>query len=51
MASNGSCLVVTWFTFKIHFLKVDLTQNQETMALRNLITVDLFYSIICEDPA
>jgi hypothetical protein len=31
-------------------LEVDLTQNWETMALRTLITVDLFYFIMCEDP-
>ena len=25
-------------------------QNQETMALQTLTTVDLFYFIMCEDP-
>jgi hypothetical protein len=35
---------------KHHLLEVGLTQNQETMALRNLTTVDSFYSIMCEDP-
>ena len=25
MASNGSCLVVTWIIFKNHFLEVGLT--------------------------
>ena len=35
--------------FKNHLLKVGLTQNRETMALRTLTTVDLFYSIMCED--
>jgi hypothetical protein len=33
MLSNGSCFMVTWTIFKNHFLKVSLTQNQETMAL------------------
>ena len=50
MASNGSCFVVTWIIFKNHPLKVGLTQNHETMALRMLTTVDLFYFIMCEDP-
>ena len=31
-------------------LKVGLTQNQETMALRTLIIVGLFYFIMHEDP-
>ena len=26
-----------------------LTQNQETMALQTITTVDLFYFIMCED--
>ena len=50
MASNGSCFMVTWTIFKNHLLEVGLTQNQETMALRTLTTVDLFYFIMCEDP-
>ena len=50
MASNGSCFTVTWTTFKNHLLKVGLTHNQETMALRTLATVDLFYFITREDP-
>ena len=50
MALNGSCFMVTWITFKNHLLDVSLTQNQETMALRTLTTVDLFYLIMCEDP-
>ena len=49
MASNGSCVMVTLTNFKNHLLEVGLTQNQETMALRTLTTVDLFYFIICED--
>ena len=49
MASNRSCFMVTWIIFKNHFLEVGLTQNQETMALRTLTTVGLFYFIICED--
>ena len=52
MASNGSCLMVTWIIFKNHILEVGLTQNQwKTMALRMLIIVDLFYFIMCEDLA
>ena len=43
MASNGSCCMVTWTTFKNHRLEVDLTQNWEIMALQSLTTVDLFY--------
>ena len=35
---------------KDHLLKVGLTQNHETMVLRMLTTVDLFYFIMCEDP-
>ena len=50
MASNGSCCMLTWTTFNNHRLEVGLTQNQETMALRTLTTVGLFYSIIPEDP-
>ena len=50
MASNGSCFMVTWIIFKNHLLEVGLTQNRETMALRTLTTVDLFYFIMCEDP-
>ena len=42
--------MVTWIIFKNHLLEVDLTQNRETMALRMLMTVDLFYYIMCEDP-
>ena len=38
------------FSFKNHLLEVGLTQNQEIMALQKLTTVDLFYSIMCEDP-
>ena len=41
--------MVTCTIFKSHFLKVGLTQNWETMALRMLTTIDLFYSIMCED--
>ena len=49
MASNGSCFMVTWIVFKNHLLEVDLTQNRETMTLRTLTTVDLFYFIMCDD--
>ena len=50
MASNGSCFMVTWIISKNHLLKVGLTQNQETMALWTLTTIDLFYLIMREDP-
>ena len=36
--------------FQNHLLEVGLTQNQETMALRMLTTIDLFYFTMCEDP-
>ena len=42
--------MVTWTIFKNHLLEVGLTQNHETMALRMVTTVDLFYLIMCEDP-
>ena len=42
--------MVTWTIFKNHLLEVGLTQNQGTMALRTLTTIDLFYLIMCEDP-
>ena len=50
MASNGSCFMVTWSIFKNHLLEEGLTQNQETMALWTLITVDLLYFNMREDP-
>jgi len=42
--------MVTWTIFKNQILEVGLTQNWETMALRTLTIVDLFYFIMCEDP-
>ena len=33
-----------------HLLEVGLAQNWETMAFQMLITVELFYFIMCEDP-
>jgi hypothetical protein len=45
MASNGS-----WTIFKTHLLEVGLTQNRETMTLRTLTTVQLFYFTMREDP-
>ena len=36
--------------FQNRLLKVGLTQSRETMALRTLTTIDLFYFIMCEDP-
>ena len=50
MTSNGSCFMATWIVFKNHLLEVDLTQNQETMALRTLTIIDLFYFIMYEEP-
>ena len=50
MASNGSCFMVTWTTFKNHLLEVGLTQNRETLALWTLTTVGLFYFIMREHP-
>ena len=41
--------MVTWIIFKNHLLEVGLTQNRETIALRTLTTIDLFYFIMCED--
>ena len=49
MASNGSCFIVTWTTFKKHLLEVDLTKNLETMALRIHTIVNLFYFMMYED--
>ena len=42
---------VTWIVFKYHLLEIGLTQNQKTMALRTVTTVDFFYLIMCEVPA
>ena len=50
MVSNESCFIVAWTIFKNHLLEVDLTQNQETVALRILTNVGLFYFIMGEDP-
>ena len=41
--------MVTWTIFKTHLLEEGLSQNWETMALRTLTSVDLFYFIMCED--
>jgi hypothetical protein len=46
MASNGSCFMVTWTIFKNPLFEVGLTQNRETMTLRTLTTVGLFYFIM-----
>ena len=50
MASNESFLMITWIIFKNHMLEVGLTESRETMTLRTLTTVALFYFITCEDP-
>jgi hypothetical protein len=42
--------MVAWTIFKHHLLEVGLTQNRESMAVRMLTTIDLFYFIMCEDP-
>ena len=49
MTGSRSCFMVTWIIFKIHFLDEGQTQNWETMTLRTLTTVGLFYFITCED--
>jgi hypothetical protein len=49
VTSNGSCFMVTLIILKNHLLEVGLTQNRETMALRTLPTIDLFYFIMCEN--
>jgi hypothetical protein len=53
MTSNGLCFMVTCTIYKNHLLEVGLTQNRETMVLRNPTTVDLLHFIFnkCEDPA
>ena len=50
MASNGLCFMVTWIIIKNHLLEVGLTQNRETMTIRTLTTVGLFYFIMHENP-
>ena len=50
VALHGSYFMVTWTILQNHLLKVGLTQNRETVALRMLTTADLFYLIMCEDP-
>ena len=50
LASNGPCFMVTWINFKNPLLEVSLSKTWETMALRTITTVDLFYFIKCEDP-
>ena len=50
MASNGSCFYGHLDYFQNHLLEGGLTQNQETMALRNLTAVDLLHFIICRGP-
>ena len=50
MALNRSCFMITWTIFKNHLLEAGMTRNLETMALRTLTTVDLFYFNMREDP-
>ena len=50
MASHGPCFMVTWTISKNHLVEVGPTQNRETMALRTLMTVDLFHFMMREDP-
>ena len=47
MASNGSWFMVTWIIFKNHLMEVDLTQNQETVALRNAHNHLVFSILSC----
>ena len=49
MASNGSCLMVTWILSKNRLSEVSQTQNWEIMTLPMLTYVDLFYFIMCEN--
>ena len=42
--------MITRTIFKTHFLKVGLTQHRQTTALRMLITIDLLYLTMREDP-
>ena len=41
--------MVTWTIFKNHLLEVGLAQNRETMTLRMLTIIDLFYFNMCKD--
>ena len=50
-ASNGLCFMVIWIVFKNHLLKVGVTQNHETMALRTLTTVAFLSFIKVWGPA
>ena len=47
--ASMECFMIVWTILKNHLLEVGLTQYQETMALRTLTIVDLFYFIMCED--
>ena len=42
--------MVIWVVFENHLLEVGLTQSWETMARQTFMIVNLFYSIMCEDP-
>ena len=46
----ASGFMVTRMIFKNHLLEVGLAKNWETMELRMLTTVNVFYFIMCEDP-
>ena len=50
MTSSGLHLMVIRIISKNHLLEVGVTQNQETVTLQTLMTVDLSYSIMDEDP-
>ena len=46
----ASCFMVTWTIFKNHLVEVGRPENHwETMALRTLTIIGLFYFIVCED--
>ena len=41
--------MVTWTIFQDRLLEVGLAQNQETMAIQTLTTIDLLYCMMCKD--
>ena len=43
VASNEPCFMITWTISKIYLLEASLTQIRETMALRTLTNVVIFY--------
>ena len=43
MTLDETFFMVTWTILKNHLLELGLTQNRETMTLRTLTRIDLFY--------